>query len=226
MQFFRPEHKLRIFVGLVATVLVATSFSARDSPPQSTEITTANPAQLSTEPDLSPVDRLTSLVPIREPIKDVGWDTWLPEDEIAQAVEREEFFQWVLAVEFAVAEEQRIEQERQAAIVAEQQRQAERQRQVEAQRQASMPAASVPAQYGTGACGGDLPPCAVMMCESGGSITAQNPNSTASGKWQFLDSTWGGYGGYSEAWMAPEHIQDERARQVYAGGRGRSQWMC
>lgn len=86
--------------------------------------------------------------------------------------------------------------------------------------------APAPAQYGSGACGGDLPPCYVMMRESGGNITAQNPTSTASGKWQFLDSTWGGYGGYAKARYAPESVQDERARQLWAGGRGCSHWSA
>jgi muramidase (phage lysozyme) len=65
-----------------------------------------------------------------------------------------------------------------------------------------------------------------MMRESGGNITAQNPTSTASGKWQFLDSTWGGYGGYAKARYAPESVQDDRARQLWAGGRGCSHWSA
>lgn len=84
----------------------------------------------------------------------------------------------------------------------------------------------VSAQVGTGRCGGHLPPCSVMMCESGGNLRAENPSSSASGKWQIIDSTWGGYGGYSRASHAPESVQDERAAQIYAGGAGRSQWVC
>ena len=43
-----------------------------------------------------------------------------------------------------------------------------------------------------------------MMRESGGDIRAQNPTSSASGKWQFIASTWAGYGGYAEwyLWVA------------------------
>ena len=59
--------------------------------------------------------------------------------------------------------------------------------------------------YPSGQCGGDLPPCWVMMRESRGDIRAENPRSTASGKWQFLD---------------------ERARQLWAGGRGCSHWSA
>lgn len=86
--------------------------------------------------------------------------------------------------------------------------------------------ASAPAQQGSGACGGDLPPCYVMQRESGGNIRAKNPRSTASGKWQFLDSTWGGYGGYSRAMDAPEEVQDARARALWANGRGCSHWSA
>lgn len=92
----------------------------------------------------------------------------------------------------------------------------------------TVPQAPAPAQpvSGSGACGGDLPPCYVMMRESGGNITAQNPSSTASGKWQFLDSTWAGYGGYAKARYAPESVQDAKARELWAGGAGCSHWSA
>ena len=80
--------------------------------------------------------------------------------------------------------------------------------------------------YPHGLCGGDLPPCYVMWRESRGDITAQNPHSTASGKWQFLDSTWAGYGGYAKARYAPEKVQDDKARLLWAGGRGCSHWSA
>ena len=80
--------------------------------------------------------------------------------------------------------------------------------------------------YPHGLCGGDLPPCWVMMRESRGDIHAQNPRSTASGKWQFLDSTWAGYGGYRKARYAPEATQDAKARALWAGGRGCSHWSA
>ena len=35
---------------------------------------------------------------------------------------------------------------------------------------------------------------------------------------------WGGYGGYLNAADAPERIQDDWARRLYAGGRGGSHW--
>lgn len=78
----------------------------------------------------------------------------------------------------------------------------------------------------SGRCGGNLPPCYVMNRESGGSLTAENPVSTASGKWQFLDSTWAGYGGYSHASQAPESVQDARAAELWASGSGCSHWSA
>ena len=74
---------------------------------------------------------------------------------------------------------------------------------------------------------GDMP--AVMNriagCESGsgpnspGSYTAQNPRSSASGRYQFLDSTWQGLDaaeGYSRAVYAPPAVQDAAARELYS----------
>jgi hypothetical protein len=58
-----------------------------------------------------------------------------------------------------------------------------------------------------------LPPllAAIRECESGGNYLAQNSSSTASGAFQYLDSTWGGHMGYSRAMYAPRRIQDRRA---------------
>jgi hypothetical protein len=78
----------------------------------------------------------------------------------------------------------------------------------------------------SGRCGGSLPPCYVMMRESRGDIRAENPTSSASGKWQFIDSTWAGFGGYARASHAPESVQDEKARQLWAGGAGCSHWSA
>ncbi len=85
------------------------------------------------------------------------------------------------------------------------------------------PAPVVPAST-HGACGGNLPPCCVMMRESRGNPTAVNPSSGASGKWQFMSGTWANYKGYPTAAAAPEAVQDERAAQIWAGGAGASHW--
>lgn len=80
--------------------------------------------------------------------------------------------------------------------------------------------------YPHGLCGGDLPPCYVMWRESRGDITARNPRSSASGKWQVLDSTWRGWGGYARSYLAPERVQDDFARWLWNGGRGCSHWSA
>lgn len=87
---------------------------------------------------------------------------------------------------------------------------------------------------GTRACGGDLPPCYVMMRESKGYINLYygsctyecRPGNSASGKWMFIRRTWGGYGGYRNAADAPESVQDAKARQIWNGGRGCSHWQA
>jgi hypothetical protein len=82
----------------------------------------------------------------------------------------------------------------------------------------------VSSEPSSGRCGGDLPDCSIMECESGGSLTAQNPSSSASGKWQVIDGTWNNYGGYDSAAEAPEDVQDAKARELWAGGSGASHW--
>jgi membrane protein involved in colicin uptake len=89
------------------------------------------------------------------------------------------------------------------------------------------PVAAPAASQGSGACGGNLPPCYVMNRESRGSLTVYNTEgSGASGKWQFMPGTWNGYGGYANAADAPESVQDARAAQVWAGGAGCSNWAA
>jgi hypothetical protein len=51
----------------------------------------------------------------------------------------------------------------------------------------------------------------IRTLESGGDYTAAASSSTASGAYQFLDSTWGGYGGYRRATDAPPAVQDAKA---------------
>ncbi len=76
----------------------------------------------------------------------------------------------------------------------------------------------------SGACGGDLPTCCIMMRESHGNPTVVNPSSGASGKWQFMYATWNHYMGYETAAQAPEWVQDQKARELWAGGAGASHW--
>ena len=58
---------------------------------------------------------------------------------------------------------------------------------------------------------------AIRSVESGGNYRAIGPNTPygrATGAYQFIDSTWGGYKGYRSAYLAPPAVQDARARQL------------
>ncbi|MCF1685620.1 transglycosylase family protein [Tetragenococcus halophilus] len=68
----------------------------------------------------------------------------------------------------------------------------------------------------------------IAQRESGGDIHATNPSSGASGKYQFLQTTWDSvapeeYQG-SPAANAPEHVQDAAAQKLYDTA-GASQWV-
>lgn len=69
------------------------------------------------------------------------------------------------------------------------------------------------------------PPASVLHRESRGDPKARNP-SGAAGCWQFMPGTWAGYGGYSSADQAPVKVQNERAKQVWAGGDGACHWRA
>lgn len=68
----------------------------------------------------------------------------------------------------------------------------------------------------------------IVARESGGDPTAVNPSSGASGKYQFLQSTWDSvapsqYKGVSPA-KVPESVQDQVASKLWNGGAGASHW--
>jgi hypothetical protein len=54
----------------------------------------------------------------------------------------------------------------------------------------------------------------IRALESGGDYTARAAGSSASGAYQFLDSSWADYGGYPRAWLAPPEVQDAKAAQL------------
>ena len=57
----------------------------------------------------------------------------------------------------------------------------------------------------------------IRTIESGGDYTARSSGSTASGAYQFLDSTWANYGNYPHAWQAPAIVQDAKATEHVTG---------
>lgn len=57
----------------------------------------------------------------------------------------------------------------------------------------------------------------IKRCESGGRYDAVNKSgSSASGAYQYLDSSWAGYGGYRRAKDAPAAVQDRKFQEDYA----------
>lgn len=71
----------------------------------------------------------------------------------------------------------------------------------------------------------------VASCESGDgrgaySLTAENPVSSASGKYQFIKSTWESVTGLpAPASAYPEHVQDAAFEKLWAGGAGWRHWQ-
>lgn len=70
-----------------------------------------------------------------------------------------------------------------------------------------------------------IPDC-IIMRESGGDWTAHNPSSSASGRYQFIDSSWNNYSGYASAAEAPPEVQAAHAAEVWDGGAGCSHWAA
>lgn len=68
--------------------------------------------------------------------------------------------------------------------------------------------------------------CRVILCESGGDPTAANPRSSASGVWQFLDSTWRSTTGLAPPASAyPAATQHDAALALWQRSGWRP-WSC
>lgn len=75
------------------------------------------------------------------------------------------------------------------------------------------------------------PPAYIMAKESGNPTEWNREGSSASGCWQIIGSTWCGrsypnctYKGYPNAASAPPSVQNQRAKELWAGGAGCSHW--
>lgn len=73
---------------------------------------------------------------------------------------------------------------------------------------------------------GTCTPTGIFYAESSGVWTAQNPTSTASGGFGYLNSTWSNHRGYLRARDAPPWVQWERFLQTWNGGAGRQHWAA
>lgn len=65
----------------------------------------------------------------------------------------------------------------------------------------------------------------IAKYESGGNPRAQNPHSSASGLFQFVDGTWNNFKGYARAMYAPVSVQLEKFYIVWNGGKGAGNWV-
>lgn len=65
----------------------------------------------------------------------------------------------------------------------------------------------------------------IAKYESGGNPRAQNPHSTASGLFQFVNGTWNHFGGYARAMYAPVSVQLKKFYIVWNNGRGAGNWV-
>jgi hypothetical protein len=82
------------------------------------------------------------------------------------------------------------------------------------------------ARSGGGRRSGGCTESSIIVRESKGDPGAVNPRTGAGGLYQFLPSTWAGYGGYASAADAPADVQKQRFDQLWAGGAGSSHWSC
>jgi hypothetical protein len=186
-QMSQTRHMSRIAAGLVAAATVALLIPSlvADAAPKP-------PKYVSTAPDLMTPSKM-----------DQGWAT-------ATAAWHAQEYQKHRMIDLANLVTISEEIERQEAAAAQARREAaaraaakERQSSAAPRASTSSPSSSYGAGAAPGPCAGwqdtiaayfpadqVAKACRVMMCESGGNPHAENPGSSASGLFQFLDSTW------------------------------------
>lgn len=64
----------------------------------------------------------------------------------------------------------------------------------------------------------------IIQRESNGIVHLRPNYASASGLYQFIDSTWHHFKGYPQAWMAPESVQTMRFWMIWQHGKGRMNW--
>jgi len=136
--------------------------------------------------------------------------------------------QWVRAVNSNIWYKRVTEQEVARKAREARQRSAQRTTKTRSRPPATYPPSSHSGQYvdGIEVCNGTtLPSCYIVRRESGFNPRAENPVSSASGLYQFIDGTWAVcHTGYGHASYAPVSVQVACARQIWANGAGAGHW--
>jgi hypothetical protein len=215
------------FVGLFALVLLSTPAGASIADPLAVRF--ARPAAPTADEELALANeaekfRVTLAFAVRI---EVARQQYVQTLMLAAMIEQAKV-EYVSALAAAAIEQTRYDEQRRVAAAVE--RDSEPESTTAGGAPLRTPPAAAPSRAGgTGSvngypCGGDLPPCSVLARESGGNPDAENPTSSASGLWQFIDGTWDGYGGYAHASDAPADVQNARAAELWAGGAGCGHW--
>lgn len=192
----RPHHRtcvLIVVVGLVVTAcLFATQGGAAIQPP--TENALRTPTMRSEAP------QIVTLPP------STGGPTATDEQQADEAIIRAVEDAKQAAIEaLNAAQAQALADQLQAA--------ADRLTQAAPPRAPQMPTVAVPVAAPCSA--PNLALAWIAWCESGCNPTAHNGSSTAAGKYQWLTTSWGGWGGYPTADQAPESAQDQKSLDAY-----------